>query len=263
MPHVQANGVRLYYEEHGAGAPIVCVHGTSTSAMVWRPAAIQDLAGRGRTIVYDRRGCTRSERPDPYETSLEEHAEDAAALLEALDATPAIVIGRSYGGQTAIELALRHPEAVRALVLLDAAALPLDDEAMAWAGKLRLAVEEAAKRDIDTVAEVFLRPILGDEAWESFPEPLKAMVTENAPAILAELRGPWLDADADLARIAAPTLLVAGKESPPAFRRITERMAAAIPEARVVLAEGGHLIDPGHPDVLGFVDRVLGTAAQS
>src|SRR5438132_658818 len=144
MPEIPVNGVRLYYEEHGQGDPILCIHGTSSSAMVWRPAAIEDLSALGRVIVYDRRGCTRSERPDPYETSVVQHAEDAAALLLALDALPAVVIGRSYGGETAVELALRHPDRVRALVLLEAASLTLDDEAMAWAEELRAAVEEAA-----------------------------------------------------------------------------------------------------------------------
>ena len=118
MSEVHVNGVRLYYEEHGHGDPILCIHGTSSSAMVWRPAAIDELSALGRVILYDRRGCTRSERPDPYETSVIQHAEDAAALLLALDAVPALVIGRSYGGETAIELALKYPDRVWALVLL-------------------------------------------------------------------------------------------------------------------------------------------------
>lgn len=133
MSEVGAGGIRLYYEENGAGGSILCIHGTSSSAAVWRPAAIEDLSKLGRVIVYDRRGCTRSERPEPYETSVVQHAQDAAELLEALDAVPALVIGRSYGGETAIELAFAHPDRVRALVLLEAAALTLDAEAMAWA----------------------------------------------------------------------------------------------------------------------------------
>ena len=65
MPEVRVNGVRLYYEERGQGDPILCIHGTSSSAMVWRPTAIDELATLGRVICYDRRGCTRSERPAP------------------------------------------------------------------------------------------------------------------------------------------------------------------------------------------------------
>ena len=260
MGEVHANGVRLYYEEHGQGDPILCIHGTSSSAMVWRPAAIDELSGLGRVILYDRRGCTRSERPDPYETSVVQHAEDAAALLDAREAVPAVVIGRSYGGETAIELALRHPSSVRALVLLEAALLTLDEEAMAWAEEVRAAVEEAAARDVSSVAETFLRRVLGDEQWESFPHPLRQMFVDNSPAILAEFRGPWVEATAaDLARIDVPTLLVAGEGSPPAFRRVTERMAAAIPNSRSILVGGGHFIDPGEPDVLKFVREVLGS----
>jgi len=259
MAEVHVNGVRLYYEEHGRGDPILCIHGTSSSAMVWRPAAIDELSALGRVILYDRRGCTRSERPDPYETSVIQHAEDAAALLLALDAVPALVIGRSYGGETAIELTLKYPDRVRALVLLEAASLTLDHEAMEWAHEVRAAVEEAAARDVSAVAETFLRRVVGDEGWEAFPHQLRQMFVDNSPAVLAEFRGPWLQATAgDLARIRLPTLLVAGEGSPPALRRVTERMAAAIPDSRSILVGGGHFIDPGEPDVLRFVGEALG-----
>jgi pimeloyl-ACP methyl ester carboxylesterase len=69
--------------------------------------------------VYDRRGSFRSGRPEPYVTSVHEHADDAAALIDALAAAPAIVIGRSYGGEIAVDLALRYPDRVRALALLE------------------------------------------------------------------------------------------------------------------------------------------------
>ena len=255
---MRANGVRLYYEEHGQGAPILCIHGTSSSAMVWREAAIDTLGGLGRVITYDRRGCTRSERPEPYATSVVQHAEDAAALIDALDAAPAVVIGRSYGGETALELALRRPGKVRALVLLEAAALALDTEAMEWADDLRRAVEEASARDPGSVAEAFLRRVLGDETWEGFPVALREMFAANSPAVLAEFRGPSLEATAeDLSRVGVPTLLVTGSDSPPAFRRVTDRIAAAIPGARVAIVPGGHFIDPGSPEVVAFVQEVL------
>ena len=66
MPEAHVNGIRLYYEEHGSGAPILCIHGGGSSALMWADA-VEELARLGRVIAYDRRGCTRSERPEPYE----------------------------------------------------------------------------------------------------------------------------------------------------------------------------------------------------
>jgi len=130
---------------------------------------------------------------------------------------------------------------------------------MAWARDLRAKVEEAAARDMESVAETFLRRVLGDKQWESFPDGLREMFVQNSPAIVAEFRGGFLEATAeDLARVRVPTLLVAGEGSPPAFRRVTERMAAAIPDSRMILVGGGHFIDPGEPRVLEFVGEVLG-----
>jgi pimeloyl-ACP methyl ester carboxylesterase len=257
MTEIRANGVLLYCEEHGAGAPIVCIHGSSSSAAVWGDAGAE-LATRGRTIVYDRRGCSRSERPEPYTTNVHQQADDAAALIDALAAAPAIVIGRSYGGEIAIDLALRYPDRVRALALLESALLSMSPTGTRWAADLEQRVAAAAEVDMGTVAETFLRNVLGDATWEAFPEPAKQMFTFNGPAILAEFRGGRLDVGAEqLGTIAHPTLLVAGKDSPPAFAEVTELMAAAMPAARVEWIEGGHLINPAHPVVLGFVDEVL------
>ena len=112
MPQASVNDVQLYYEERGSGTPILGIHGAGSSALVWEEAAKQ-LSGLGRATTYDRRGCTRSERPDPYEvTTVEEHTDDALELLRKLDARPAIVIGRSYGGTVALDLAIRYPESV-------------------------------------------------------------------------------------------------------------------------------------------------------
>ena len=66
MTDALVRGIRLYYEEHGDGTPILLIHGTSSSALVWG-SAVATLARLGRVIIYDRRGCSRSERPQPYE----------------------------------------------------------------------------------------------------------------------------------------------------------------------------------------------------
>ena len=142
MSELNVNGVSLYYEEHGAGEPILCIHGTGSSSVLWSDAA-QRLAAHGRTIIYDRRGFSRSERPEPFVTNVHQHTDDAAALLQALDAAPAIVIGRSQGGEIAVDLALRYPEHVRALALLEGGGLALGD---AFSGGLRSSTSGSSPR---------------------------------------------------------------------------------------------------------------------
>jgi esterase len=257
VAEIQVNGVALYYEEHGAGEPILGIHGTGSSAAAWA-GAVGELATRGRTITYDRRGCFRSERPAPYVTDVHQHADDAAALIDALAAAPAIVIGRSYGGETAIDLALRYPDRVRALALLEGAPLSMSQAGAQWSAQVAERVYAAAEADMDTVAETFLREVLGDAAWESFTQPVKEMFTGNGPAIVAELRGGDLDVSPEqLSSIAHPTLLVAAADSPPAFAEATSALASAMPAAQVEWIDGGHLIDPTHPAVLGFIDDLL------
>ena len=257
MTDVRVRGIRLYYEEHGDGGPILCIHGTSSSALVWGDA-VAKLARLGRVIVYDRRGCTRSERPKQYErTSVPEHTDDAAALLDALDATPAIVIGRSYGGEVAIDLALRYPEKVAALVLLEAALFSLSPATAPFVDALTASVQAAAARDPSTVGEVFIRGVLGDAAWESFPERLREMFRDNGPAILAEGTGGGLEVSREeLGRIDKPTLVVGGADSPEAFALANDDIAAAIPGARKLVIAGGHLVDPADPGVVAFIEHV-------
>lgn len=257
MPQIEANGVRLYYEEQGRGAPILGIHGTGSSAMLWSEA-VPVLATLGRVIVYDRRGCTRSERPRPFSAGVGTHVDDAAALLGALSAGPAIVIGRSYGGAVAIQLALRYPARVRALVLLEAFIGSLVPEAEAWETELARRLEAVASTSDDAVAQELIHYGLGEGAWATFPDEIKRMFTDNTPAILdEELDPPAMDDPSELGRINVPTFVVGAASSDPVFAMMNERIAQGIPGAAVSSVGGGHVIAPDHPDVLAFVDKVL------
>jgi esterase len=255
-------GVGLYVEERGSGAPIVCIHGAGGTTLAWT-RAIDKLSRLGRVIAYDRRGCARSERPAHYErTSIAEHADDAAALIDALGAAPAVVIGRSYGATVATDLALRYPDRVRALVLLEGDASREQAPAVAaWVDGLTERLLAVATQDgVDAVAKALITEVAGESAWLAFQDEVRRLLASNGQAILAELQGEWwVDADADaLATIRHPTLLVAAADSPPEFREPVEALAAALPNARTALVGGGHLIDPAAPEVLAFVEEVLG-----
>jgi esterase len=213
-------------------------------------------------IAYDRRGCARSERPEHYErTSIAEHADDAAALLDFLATTPAVVVGRSYEATVATDLALRYPDRVRALVLLEGDVSREHAPAVAaWVDGLtdRL-LEVAAQAGMDAVANALITEVAGETAWFAFPDDIRRLLSSNGPAILAELQGEWwLNADAAaLANVRQPTLLVAAADSPPEFHEPVEALAAALPNARSALVGGGHLIDPAAPEVLAFIEEVL------
>jgi esterase len=257
MPEIRVNGVSLYYAEHGTGEPILCIHGTGSSAALWVDAAAE-LARHGRTIIYDRRGFARSERPEPFVINVHQHTDDAAALIDAVAGTPVIVIGRSHGGEIAVDLALRYPDRVRALALLEGGGFSLSEAFMLWDAELTKQVLAAAEVDVNTVAETMFRSVLGDGGWEGMAEPVKQIFTANGPAIVAEHRGGVLDVRAaELGTIAHPTLLVAAKDSPPEFAEVTNLVAAAMPAAKLEWVEGGHLINPAHPVVLAFVEEVL------
>ena len=260
MPEAHVNGIRLYYEEHGEGRPILCIHGAGSSALLWADA-VEELARLGRVIAYDRRGLGRSERPEPYErTTVNEHADDAAAMLDALSAVPAVVIGRSFGGWVATDLALRYPDRVRALVLLEPDAPGLTPAADQWVSAFSERMRAvAAKAGVEAVGEALISEVAGEDAWRSFPDDVRRTLTDNGPALLVELHayeGAHVDAAA-LATMERPVLLLAAADSPCEFREVTEALADALPNARLAMIGGGHLIDPAAPAVLAFIEEVL------
>ncbi len=112
--NITVNGVSLYVEEHGAGRPVVLVHGGTISSAWWAPL-IERLAPRYRVIVFDSRGHGRSTNPTG-ELSYELIADDTAALIAELGLERPVVGGWSDGGQVALELAMRNPGVAGSLI---------------------------------------------------------------------------------------------------------------------------------------------------
>lgn len=115
MSTTHANGIDLYWEEHGGGDPLLLIMGLAADSLAWM-FQLPEFSERYRTIVFDNRGVGRSGKPaGPY--AIAQMADDAAAVLDAAGVERAHVVGVSMGGMIAQELALRHQTRVRGLVL--------------------------------------------------------------------------------------------------------------------------------------------------
>jgi len=144
-PVLQGLGVELAYEEHGSGPPVVLVHGMADDRRGWA-STTAELAPHAHVIAYDRRAYGESETPEAYErTSIFEQTEDAAALIAALDAAPAIVAGADIGTLVALDLLVRHPLLVAGAVLLAPALYALLPGTLDDLAAQRVALEEALR----------------------------------------------------------------------------------------------------------------------
>ena len=115
--YVERNGVRLWYEVHGSGeTTILLIPGWALPSRAWK-AQVPYLARHFRVIAYDPRGTGRSDRPRGAAAyALDEHVADALAVMDAAGATSVVVLGKSRGVQTALTLAVDHPERIDAVI---------------------------------------------------------------------------------------------------------------------------------------------------
>src|SRR5688500_16585033 len=116
MPNAQITGLTFHFERAGAGPPLLFISGTGGDLRVQPNVFASPLARNFDLVAYDQRGLGRTDKPDvPY--SMAQYADDAAALLDHLGWADALVLGVSFGGMVAQELALRHARRVKRLVL--------------------------------------------------------------------------------------------------------------------------------------------------
>jgi pimeloyl-ACP methyl ester carboxylesterase len=115
MPIADANGQKLYYEVHGEGEPLLCVHGLACDTLGWI-AQLQAFPAAHRTVIFDNRDVGRSSMAtEPYEIA--DMARDALALADFLELDGFHLLGISMGGAIAQEIALQAPDRVRTLTL--------------------------------------------------------------------------------------------------------------------------------------------------
>ncbi len=181
-PSAAGVGVQLHYFSAGEGQPLLAIHDIGGSGELLA-AELQPLAQRARLIGYDRRGYGESEAPEPYlATTVTEQSEDAAALLLALGASPAILVGVGFGALIALDLSLRRSELVRAALLVDPPAYSLDVESTRELADQRGAIEVALLAGSRAQA---IEALLGSSADQA----LLANAEANSGACFADYGG--------------------------------------------------------------------------
>jgi pimeloyl-ACP methyl ester carboxylesterase len=236
MGYIEARGCNFYYEENGEGPPILLIPPSGSTASTWG-ALPGDLAGAGRVIAYDRRGYARS--GGEVVRSAAEHTRDAAAVLDALGAGPAVVVGTSAGATIALDLAVRRPDLVRAVVVHEAAWRALRHPDASGLATLARMQWLAWRGRYPEAAETLLRWVYsyrdGGSTWDAFPEAWRQTARDNGRAVVADLKssmGGYPRAQ-DLATITAPVVCTYGSRSRGYMRPLTRSLAQAIPAASV------------------------------
>lgn len=264
VPQISRASTAVAYEVFGDGPVIVLTHSFLFDRRMWRHQ-IPVLTDRGwRVIAIDMRGHGESGLSrEPF--TIYDVMDDTLAVLDAEDVHDAVWIGESIGGFLSLRAALRHPERVRALVIVDSDAGPegtaerLRHRAMAMVG-LRLgwrAIMPSIMRDMFGSTTRRERPDLVDE-WSSNIQQLDRPSSARGIKAIAN-RDDLLPRLGD---ISAPTLVVVGAEDKPLPPERARRISTGIPDAELEIIEGaGHLSPLEQPErfntaLLTFLDRL-------
>ena len=234
-------GAELAYDDVGSGQPVLWVHGFPLNRSFWDPQT-SALLDHSRCIVPDLRGFGDSTASPPW--SMDQYADDLAALLDSLGVRQAVVAGLSMGGYIALAMWRRHRARVRALVLADTRAGADSEEGRR---KRRETIALARQEGTGAVADAQITGLVGKTTRERHPQVVQHLrqILASAPvegivgASEAMMERP--DSTPTLATIDVPTLIVVGEEdvlTPPSEARL---MHAAIRGSRLeVIARAGH-----------------------
>lgn len=245
--YAPVNGLRLYYELHGpaGGTPLVLLHGGGSTLETSFGRMLPALARTRRVVAFDQQGHGRTadvDRPFTFEGS----ADDTAALLRHLGIARADVMGFSNGGSIAMQLAIRHPELVRRLVIVSAMVRRDGLRPGFWEG-----MERATLADMpDVLKEAYRRS-------SPHPERLASFHDKSVQRMLAFRDWP----EAAVRSISAPALVVVGDDDVVRPEHAAE-LARMLPRARlavlpltdhaaIVVARAGWLV----PMVEAFLDE--------
>jgi len=278
MPSIDVNGVTLYYEDSGSGRPVVFSHGIPTDYRTW-DAQTWPFSKARRVITYSRRYAYPNKREgDVTDSTIGNNAEDLRGLIEKLGAGPVDLVGHSYGGFIAAQLAADHPELVRSLVLVEPAISTLlveDERSRGQMLSLLIRSPSVAISARDFQLKSLYPSLMALDAGETakavglnvdgvqgapgsfaaMPESQRQMMLDNAKTI-AELRTKFPPFKAQIRKITCNTLVVNGEQSPLWLRRIGKLAATSLPHAWfAMISKSRHF--PHIENAPEFNERVL------
>jgi 3-oxoadipate enol-lactonase len=232
--HVAANGLDIWTEQVGEGPDVLLICGAGDTVEAWQ-LQLDRLAGRYRLTAFDNRGAGRTPMPDDPVT-VEVMADDAAAVLDALGVPFAHVAGYSGGSIAAQELALRHPDRVRSLVLQSTWAA-MDAYYRSWVRFVQWLVEAAPSERAfleGFFLDIYTPRAYADGTVAALVDDALAFPHKQSARDLQRYLDPLPDHDttARLPQISVPTLVLAGGIDPGARPRLGRVVADAIPGAR-------------------------------
>ncbi len=258
MSTARLNGTSLYYETVGTGPTCLVMHGGLGLDHTLLHPLLDRLGERLRLAYYDHRGNGRSGRPPMETLTMAQLADDADALAEHLGAARVLVLGMSYGGFVAQELAVRHPGRVAGLVLIGTTPGQL--------GRTENPDDDQGPPPPPELAQLMRQPPVDDEGYIATMGALTTYLVHRLdPADVAramdrtiyspaawrrsmEVLGTWSAVDR-LGEIRVPTLVLVGKHDVLASPAQAYRIARRIPEAEVeVFGESGHALMYDEPD---------------
>ncbi len=260
--------MRVHYRDRGAGPPLILLHSAGTGASQWRGVADR-LAGRRRLLMPNLRGYGRTPPPDPGAPPLDE---EIAVVREmaARAGRPAHLAGHSLGALVALHHALRHPETVAGLTLIEPVIVGIlhedgaggDRAAQIQAGRsldeigVMIAAFQSAIAAGDTAAAMraFAEYWEGPGAWDAIPAAARLPFFARAEKMAADVDLAWADRTgrAALAALACPAQVLSAERTTPAARDMARRIADAIPGAAfATIPDAGHMAPATRPAAVG------------
>ena len=252
---VEAAGLESHYGEQGRGEGGLLIHGTAVGRQLWREVS-SALGEEVRTIAYDRRAYGASGAPEPYAgTTVAEQAEDAAGVIEALAAAPAVACGHDLGALVALDLLRRHRGLVRAAVLIEPPLLALSPTGPAAVSALREAIATGAREAEDSSAgavDAYLRAVAGERVFDELGTDRLLTAHSDWRAFAADLGAAptFAFGRRELRAIDAPVAVIAGSHSAPIRREVARSLTGLLGGATLHELDAGHLVPVEAPEVV-------------